>query len=163
LTDQQLTADCAVKPATLQIRRAFSSDDRESCMRIRMEVFVDEQKVSRDEEIDGLDDISFHYVAVDGLAAVATARLIPRGGTAKIGRVAVSRSVRGRGIGLALMRYVLRDAAGVGFTEAVLDSQTYAMPFYTRLGFVAEGDEFLDAGIRHFRMRRALDRRERAL
>ena len=54
------------------------------------------------------------------------------------------------------MQFVLDEAQRRGFPEAVLDSQTYAIPFYERLGFVAEGEEFDDAGIPHFLMRRGL-------
>jgi predicted GNAT family N-acyltransferase len=163
LTDQHLAANCADKPTALEIRRAASAEDRGACMRIRMEVFVDEQRVSPEEEIDGLDDICMHYIAFSGSGPVATARVIPKGSTAKVGRVAVLRAMRGLRIGFDLMRFVLRDCASEGFTEAALDSQTYAIPFYERLGFAAEGDEFLDAGIPHYRMRRSLEHRDTTL
>ena len=64
----------------------------------------------------------------------ATARLLDKHGRAKIGRVAVLQEARGRGLGLLLMRAVLEGARRQGFAEAVLDSQTYAIPFYERLG-----------------------------
>jgi len=132
-------------------------------MRIRMAVFVDEQGVTPEEEIDGIDDQCIHYVAMQGDRPIATARIIPKSSIAKIGRVAVVREMRGRGVGRDLMRFVLADAGALGFTEAVLDSQTYAIPFYEGVGFTAEGDEFLDAGIPHYRMRRSLDGREPAI
>ena len=155
MTDPSQTISDSPLPH-LVVRRAVTADDRDACLRIRFEVFVAEQGVPPDEELDDLDDGSLHYLALDGSDAVGTARVIPKAATAKIGRVAVVKRCRGRSVGLALMRYVIADCARSGFREAVLDSQTYAVPFYEKLGFVAEGDEFLDANIPHFLMRRAL-------
>lgn len=136
---------------------AQTPTDREACFDIRMEVFVREQAVPPELELDEYDETATHFLlrGEDGTPQ-ATARLVNKGGTAKIGRVAVVQKERGKGIGLTLMQAVLDEARRQGFEEAVLDSQTYAIPFYERLGFVAEGDEFDDAGIPHFTMRRQL-------
>ncbi len=110
-----------------------------------------------DLEMDEYDASATHFLLRSGDGTpLATARLLDKHGAAKVGRVAVLRFARGQGLGLALMRAVLDEARRQGFGEAVLDSQTYAIPFYERLGFRAEGDEFDDAGIPHFLMRRAL-------
>lgn len=130
--------------------------DWEACYAIRKTVFVEEQAVPLELELDEYDDAATHFLLRDGDAPLATARLLDKHGLAKIGRVAVLKEARGRGLGLALMRAVLEEARRQGFTEAVLDSQTYAIPFYERLGFVAEGEEFDDAGIPHYLMRRRL-------
>ena len=87
---------------------------------------------------------------------LATARLLDKDGRAKIGRVAVLAAVRGQGLGAEIMQAVLDEARRRGFTEAVLDAQTYALPFYARLGFIPEGEEFDEAGIPHYAMRRRL-------
>lgn len=125
----------------------------EACYAIRKTVFVEEQAVPLELELDEYDDIATHFLLRDGDAPLATARLLDKHGRAKIGRVAVLQEARGRGLGLLLMRAVLDEARRQGFSEAVLDSQTYAIPFYERLGFVAEGEEFDDAGIPHYLMR----------
>lgn len=130
--------------------------DWEACYAIRKTVFVEEQAVPLELELDEYDDVATHFLLRDGDAPLATARLLDKHGLAKIGRVAVLKEARGRGLGLVLMRAVLEEARRQGFTEAVLDSQTYAIPFYERLGFVAEGEEFDDAGIPHYLMRRRL-------
>ena len=130
--------------------------EREPCYTIRKAVFVEEQAVPLELELDEYDDTATHFLMSDGDTPLATARLLDKHGLAKIGRVAVLREVRGRGLGLSLMQAVLDEARRRGFEEAVLDSQTYAIPFYERLGFVAEGEEFDDAGIPHFLMRRRL-------
>jgi predicted GNAT family N-acyltransferase len=141
---------------SISIFRATMEDEIEACLEIRFEVFVGEQHVPPEEEIDGIDDRCIHYLATADGRPVGTARIIPKPPTAKIGRVAVVRSERGLGVGTAIMQYVLEDASSMGFVEAVLDAQTTAIPFYEKLGFVAESGEFLDAGIPHRRMRRRI-------
>ena len=136
---------------------AQTEDDRQACYAIRRAVFVEEQNVPLALEMDEYDATAVHFLLQDDAGTpLATARLLDKNGAAKIGRVAVLKSVRGQGMGLVLMRAVLDEARRRGFAEAILDSQTYAIPFYERLGFSAEGDEFDDAGIPHFRMRRSL-------
>ena len=131
--------------------------EREACYDIRKAVFVEEQAVPLELELDEYDDQAAHFLLRDAAGtALATARLLDKHGLAKIGRVAVLKEARGQGLGLKLMQFVLSEAQQRGFAEAVLDSQTYAIPFYERLGFIAEGDEFDDAGIPHFLMRRNL-------
>lgn len=136
------------------VRVADTNEDRQDCFAIRYAVFVQEQNVPLELEMDEYDATATHFLLRDALGQpVATARLLDKNGMAKIGRVAVLKAARGRGVGIAVMRAVLENARHLGFKEAVLDSQTYAIPFYARLGFLAEGDEFDDAGIPHFRMR----------
>lgn len=138
----------------MRIAVAQTEAARQACFDIRRAVFIEEQEIPEAEEWDEHDAGAVHFLGdVDGVPA-ATARLIAAGGTAKIGRVAVTRGARGTGLGLALMRHVLDHARARGFTEAALDAQTYALPFYERLGFVAEGPEFDDgSGILHRHMR----------
>lgn len=136
---------------------AHADSDRQACYAIREAVFVQEQNVPLALEMDEYDATATHFLLRDSTRQpLATARLLDKHGVAKIGRVAVIKPFRGRGLGLVLMRAVMNEARRRGFTDAVLDSQTYAIPFYERLGFAAEGDEFDDAGIPHFRMRRTL-------
>lgn len=131
--------------------------DIATCQRLRRVVFIEEQGVSEADEVDGLDGSAIHLLAFDGPTAVGTARLLVKGPVGKIGRVCVLPVARGTGLGAALIRAaldVLRGEAGV--REAYLGSQSHATGFYEKLGFVAEGEEFLDAGIPHRHMRRAL-------
>ncbi|MBN2498959.1 MAG: GNAT family N-acetyltransferase [Deltaproteobacteria bacterium] len=127
-------------------------------MRVREAVFVREQGVPAREEWDGRDAGCVHLLAeVDGRAA-GTARILPAGrGEAKIGRMAVVAEQRGRGVGRALMEEALRLCRARGWSELRLDAQTQAVAFYARFGFEARGEVFLDAGIPHREMRRALE------
>ena len=132
--------------------------ERAACFAIREQVFVREQGVPLQLEMDALDASATHFLLREEHThrPLATARLLDKNGVAKIGRVAVLSSARGQGRGLQIMEAVLAEARRRGFTEAVLDAQTYAVPFYARLGFTPEGEEFDDAGIPHFAMRRKL-------
>jgi predicted GNAT family N-acyltransferase len=121
---------------------------------IRLEVFVHEQQVPLEEEIDALDAECIHAVAFDAQGcALATGRLLPDG---HIGRMAVLKAVRGQGLGSAVLQALLQQARQKGFVEAVLSAQTHAQAFYARHGFVPEGAEYLDANIPHVLMRKAL-------
>jgi len=141
---------------SIEIKRAHTEAERAQCLAIRMTVFVHEQQVPAELELDEYDGIATHLLLTEDGRPLATARLVDKYGVAKIGRVAVAKDARGQGLGLRIMQAVLEEARGQGFTEAMLDSQSYAIPFYEKLGFVAEGEEFDDAGIPHRLMRRGL-------
>ncbi len=140
------------------VQIAHTPDEKAACMAIREQVFVREQAVPLELEMDAQDAAATHFLLRDEQThrPLATARLLDKNGKAKIGRVAVLPAVRGQGLGLQIMMAVLAEAHRRGFTEAVLDAQTYAIPFYARLGFAPEGEEFDDAGIPHYTMRRTL-------
>lgn len=117
---------------------------------IRRIVFIQEQQVSQDQEWDGRDTDCRHFLALYQGMPVGTARLLP---DAHIGRVAVLKEARGLGIGTALMRATIEAARRDGQPAVELAAQTHALAFYERLGFMAFGGEFLDAGILHRHMR----------
>jgi predicted GNAT family N-acyltransferase len=117
---------------------------------IRFTVFCEEQGVPRDIELDEQDSQSLHAIAYEGSHAVGTARLLPDG---HIGRMAVLREWRNRGIGGLMLRKLLERAKERGQPEVALSAQVHAVPFYRAHGFVEEGSEYLEAGIRHQAMR----------
>jgi predicted GNAT family N-acyltransferase len=117
---------------------------------IRFAVFVDEQKVPENMEIDDWDLQSVHAVAFDARStAVGTGRLLPDG---HIGRMAVSAGARGAGIGGALLKALMDEARRRGHKVAVLSAQTHAVPFYRGHGYRVVGDEYIDCGIPHVDM-----------
>jgi predicted GNAT family N-acyltransferase len=121
---------------------------------IRYAVFVEEQKVPAEIELDEFDPLCLHALAFDRAGrVVGTGRLLPDG---HIGRMAVLSQARGSGVGSALLRALMEAARARGDREVALSAQAHAIPFYERFGFVAEGDEYDDAGIAHRMMRRAL-------
>ncbi len=127
--------------------------DIASCRALRREVFIEEQGVSPDDEIDGLDDSAIHLLAYVGDAPVGTARLLVKGDTGKIGRVCVRASSRGTGLGAALIHAALAELRSLpGLRLATLGAQSHATGFYAALGFRVVGEAFMDAGIEHREM-----------
>ncbi len=124
---------------------------RDHAQALRIEVFVVEQGVPVELEWDEADEVSIHAVAYDEEGQpVATGRLLPDG---HVGRMAVRKSARRQGIGAEVLRALLDEARRLGYGELVLHAQTHATGFYLQHGFKLEGEEFMEAGIPHFRMR----------
>jgi predicted GNAT family N-acyltransferase len=106
--------------------------------------------VPREIEWDQWDDASDHAVAFDALGKpIGTARLLPDG---RIGRMAVLKDWRGRGVGAALLHAMLERARSRSMARAVLHAQVQAAEFYRRFGFSERGEEFVEAGIPHVEM-----------
>lgn len=124
--------------------------DIATCRALRRIVFIEEQSVSEADEIDDLDDVAIHLLAMDNSIPIGSARLLTDGETGKIGRVCVLVQYRGRGIGAELIRAaVARFADKPAITRVKLGAQTHALDFYARLGFAAYGPLYMDAGIEH--------------
>ncbi len=133
--------------------------DLDACLALRRRVFIEEQGVSPEEEVDGLDPTATHLLATapDG-RPLGTARLLDLGETGKIGRVCVLPEARGTGLGAALIRAAVAEfRARPTIRRVKLGAQTHALGFYEQLGFQAYGPEYLDAGIPHRDMVLALD------
>jgi len=121
---------------------------------IRFEVFVDEQKVPADIELDDMDPHCVHAVAYDEAGQpLATGRLLPDG---HIGRMAVRKAGRGQGVGGAVLQALIAAARTRGDAEVILNAQMHAEGFYQRYGFAREGEPFMEAGIPHITMRARL-------
>ena len=120
---------------------------------IRFTVFVEEQGVPRDIELDEHDAFSLHAIVFDQEKPVATGRLLPDG---HIGRMAVLKDWRGRGIGALMLKTLIQRAKERGDAEVALSAQVQAVPFYRAHGFRAVGDVYEEAGIAHQAMVRAL-------
>lgn len=127
-----------------------NSSDLEKCLEIRRIVFVEGQNVPEELEIDGLDNDSTHYMISVSNTPIGTARVRYLDGKAKIERVAILSEYQGRKLGQELMRFIIEDIQKSKTAKMmVLSSQVYAIPFYEKLGFIAYGDEYLDADIPH--------------
>ena len=135
------------------------SDPRfRECAGIRTEVFIVEQQVPTEEEMDQLDADAVHVLAYAEGQPVGTGRLVLlEGGAARIGRMAVLRARRRRGVGSAILHRLLEEARARSVHRVVLAGQLHAIRFYERHGFTAHGEVFLDAGIEHRMMERMLD------
>lgn len=134
----------------IHYRPATWADDRESLEAIRMQVFVKEQGVPVELEIDEEDPEAFHILArTNTHENIATGRLLSNG---HIGRMCVLKTWRHKGVGSQVLEHLLAQARVSGMEQVFLNAQTCAQDFYLRKGFVAQGPEFMDAGIPHVRM-----------
>jgi len=121
---------------------------------VRHVVFVEEQGVPAELELDGEDASARHAAAFsDDGEVIGTGRMLESG---KIGRMAVCQWLRRRGVGRALLDTLVEEAQRMGLPDVSLGAQLSAIPFYEGAGFQAYGDVFLDAGIDHKMMKRVL-------
>jgi len=140
---------------SIQVRLGSWSEIKEHAMPIRLAVFVEEQNVPIEEEVDDMDPLSLHALATnESGVVVGTGRLLPDG---HIGRMSVLEPYRGQGVGSSVLRALVAQALRSGFMEVVLHAQTHAKDFYSRHEFVAEEEVFYEANIPHVIMRRRLN------
>jgi predicted GNAT family N-acyltransferase len=138
----------------LRIELMSWDEAREEAKPIRFTVFVEEQGVPIEIEWDDQDAKSLHALAYSTAGeAIATGRLLPDG---HIGRMAVLKEWRGKGVGGAILDRLIGVARERGDQEVELFAQTHALAFYRRYGFVEQGQVFEEAGIPHQAMRRKL-------
>lgn len=127
---------------------------RAEAQRVRETVFVVEQGVPPEIELDEWDERCDHALAYDaGGRVIGTGRLLPDG---HVGRMAVLREARGQGVGARLLEALIERARTRRMGRVVLNAQTHAVPFYARFGFAVEGATFMEAGIPHVTMVRDL-------
>lgn len=130
-----------------------SGEDYTPSRQIRETVFVKEQGYTLEEEFDEYDAVCPHLVLFEGEAPVATGRLILLpDGTAKLGRIAVLKSHRGKHLGARIVEALLEKAKLLGAKRAYVSAQCYAIPFYNKFGFKEYGEEYPDGRIPHMDM-----------
>lgn len=144
--------------AAVRLRWVSGEEGIAQALRVRFEVFCEEQGVPLSEEIDGRDGEAEHLLASeDSGRVIATLRLLAdAGGTAKIGRVAVEVPWRRRGVASAMLEAAIERASASGARRARLAAQTAAVALYEAAGFAIESEEFEEAGIPHVWMGRDL-------
>ena len=142
----------------IQIKQAATSLERQQCYGLRHVVFVEEQGVPVEMELDEHDEVdAFHVMGIVEGEIVATARLVVVNGVGKIGRVAVAKHARGKGCGKQLIEALMNHARDADTVSSfALDAQIQATGLYEKLGFEKVGDVFDDAGIDHIKMVRGL-------
>ncbi|CDZ77786.1 putative N-acetyltransferase YjcF [Legionella massiliensis] len=140
----------SIKAPNILVKKVSATADLQVCLTIRHQVFVEGQKVPINEELDGLDSSSEHYLLSLNQLPAGTARVRHVGDYAKIERVAILETHQKQGLGHVLMNFILEDIQkSPQVKKAKLGAQSYAIPFYEKLGFVVCSDEYLDAGIPH--------------
>jgi predicted GNAT family N-acyltransferase len=138
--------------STIRVRQVSSAKELKTVYAIRMRVFVKEQGVPEEIELDRDDKRAVHFLASIAGKAVATARVVMRHGNAKIGRMAVLKSYRGRGIGTKLLRRAIVMAKKQDAQKIYLHAQVPVIGFYEAMAFQCVGPVFKEAGIPHRKM-----------
>ena len=120
---------------------------------VRQKVFIQEQGVPEDLELDEFDSGATHALAIEGSQCIGTGRLVSvRGLQGQIGRMAVLSAFRNTGIGRAILERLIEHARSAGMESLILHSQVTAIPFYEKHGFQSQGDIYDEAGIPHRNM-----------
>lgn len=135
------------------VKIATAPIELEAVYQIRSEVFVEEQNVPPEREIDEFDKTATHFIAYEDELPVAAARLrFTEDGYGKLERICVLKSQRGKSLGKKLMLKMEEEIKNRDFHKAKLNAQTHAQDFYQKLGYEVTSGEFLDAGIPHVTM-----------
>jgi predicted GNAT family N-acyltransferase len=138
---------------SINIKRLENEQELHAARTLRTQVFVVEQGVSQELEIDALDALAVHAIACQDGKVVGTGRLvINNNAEARIGRMAVNKSLRRRGVGTKVLEFLEREARVVGTKQILLHAQCRAKEFYTKHGYLERGDVFMEGGIEHIEM-----------
>lgn len=138
------------------VRVAATQAEVDGALELRRQVFVVEQGVTLAADQDGRDGEALHVVAVDGGRITGTCRLVFDDDLARLGRLAVDRALRGKGIGAAILEVAEHEARSAGASRLRLHAQTAARSLYERGGYRVQGEEFMEEGIPHVTMEKPL-------
>ena len=129
----------------------------EAAIGVRFRVFVSEQAIPAEEELDEADATATHVIALFQGQVVGAGRLLhDEQGDAHIGRMAVEQAWRRKGIGAQILAYLEEEARGQGRSLCILHAQEYVKSFYADRGYQEHGDTFLEVDIPHIEMRKTL-------
>ena len=140
----------------IEVVEATAKQQRDDAFAVRIAVFVDEQGISREDELDKLDATAVHCVGYNQGAPVAAGRLIVDRGFAKIGRMAVLAHYRGRGYGARILEALEQAGVNRGIRRFKLSAQLHAKGFYESCGYTPVGDVYDEVGIPHIAMEKQL-------
>lgn len=140
----------------MEVRIVETEQELADAFDVRRTVFVDEQNVPEEEEIDQHESESVHFVLYNEGKAAGAGRFRILDGIGKVERICVLKENRKTGSGVAVMNKIEEYAKKQGITTLKLNAQTHALPFYSRLGYKTVSEEFLDAGIPHKTMKKTI-------
>lgn len=141
----------------MEVKIATTQEEQEQAFLIRQQVFVDEQGVPLELEMDGLDVEAIHFICIFEGKVVGASRLRFLNDAGKLERICVLKGYRGKSLGKELISIMEKMILEHGYSKATLNSQVSAKDFYVRLGYkIASSSEFYDAGILHVTMEKDL-------
>ncbi|WP_065410788.1 GNAT family N-acetyltransferase [Pseudobacillus wudalianchiensis] len=138
----------------MNVTTVKNNQEREVAYAIRKKVFVEEQRVPLEIEIDEHEDAAVHFVLYDEEKPCGAGRFRIKDGFGKAERICILPDYRGKGAGRLMMEAVEAEARKQNVPALKLDAQVHAIPFYERLGYEVISDEFMDAGIPHKSMKK---------
>ncbi|MGI8749595.1 MAG: GNAT family N-acetyltransferase [Thermoleophilaceae bacterium] len=141
---------------TFRVRRARSQEDVDDALELRRQVFGHEQGVTFEADRDGRDGEAVHLVALAKERVIGTCRLLPTGAEVRLGRMVVEPAVRGGGVGARLLEVADRVCEEMGHDLVVAHAQVAARGVYDRAGYIQRGEPFVEQGIEHVTMEKAL-------
>ena len=136
----------------IKIRIAENRSELKKIFKIRETVFAKEQKVPRNIESDKFDKTSKHVIVNYGDKSIGCARVRFVNGNAKLERIAVLKSFRGKGIGKIMMNYLINYCKKKKSKGVYMNAQYYLKDYYKKFGFKPKGNTFMEAGIKHIKM-----------
>ena len=136
----------------LEIKKVNNKDDLEKVIEIRKNVFIKEQNVPLDIEIDGLDSEAEHFIVYLDDEPIGCARIRTNKNSAKLERISIIKQHRGKGFGKKLTKFLIDYCRKKNFNEIFLHSQTNVTKFYEKIGFKVRGEPFFEADIEHMEM-----------
>jgi predicted GNAT family N-acyltransferase len=141
---------------SLHVKLVETEAEMEGALGVRFRVFVGEQRVPMEEELDEIDATATHAIVLNDNEVVATGRVFYRDedSAARIGRMAVDVEYRRQGIGGRLLQFLEDEATAQGVSTYILNAQVYVKDFYSAHGYIERGEEFLEADIVHILMRK---------
>ena len=144
----------------IEVKLVETEAELEGAINVRMRVFVVEQQIPPEEELDEADATATHAIALHGRQIVGTGRMLlvdgDDEGACRIGRMAVDREWRRHRVGGQILVFLEEQARRKGLTHCLLHAQEYVKAFYTGHGYVERGDVFVEAGIPHVEMTKEL-------
>jgi predicted GNAT family N-acyltransferase len=140
----------------MNLKLVATEEELNDAFSIRKEVFVHEQNVPEELEIDEFEDEAIHFALYQNNRPVGAGRFRELDGIGKVERICVSQDVRGFGAGKVIMLGIEEYAKEKQISTLKLNAQTSAIPFYEKLGYEVISDEFMDAGILHKTMKKTL-------
>jgi predicted GNAT family N-acyltransferase len=138
----------------MKVQLVTSKSQLEDAYSVRLKVFVEEQKVPPEEEIDQYEDEAIHFVVYDNDKPIGAGRFRKIDNYAKVERICIDKEYRAKGIGKLLMETIENEATKIGLVAFKLNAQIQAVEFYRSLGYEVCSNEFLDAGIPHVTMKK---------
>ncbi|GLB58945.1 GNAT family N-acetyltransferase [Cytobacillus sp. NCCP-133] len=140
----------------MEVKIVSTEQELQDAFSVRKQVFIHEQNVPEEEEIDKYEDEASHFVLYDSGKPAGAGRFRIVDGVGKVERICVLKENRKGGSGKAIMKKIEEYAKEKGLKALKLNAQTQAIPFYGKLGYEVVSEEFLDAGIPHRTMKKPI-------